>query len=118
MEGNMSDENVMKAIAAMAAQLTVLTETAGSIDTRLERVEHRLEGVGQRLDSLEARVDGMHERFDQLEDRVQSLERRVEAGFNYIDGRYDGLIKVFSDNWRDHDRRLTDLERKPRGSSR
>lgn len=102
--------------ASVDARFDRVDARADRLDARLERIEDRLDGMDARFDGMDDRFRALEVRIGRLETRMDALERRVAEGFHMLDGRIHGVIEIFGDHFRSHERRLGDIERKRRRS--
>ena len=81
------------------------------IDERFDRVEDRLDGVEDRLDSLENKVENLDKAIFDLQLRVGSVEDRLKSIEKTL-GPLLTVVDIMKDNWKDHDMRISRLEKK------
>jgi hypothetical protein len=77
---------------------TTLADVVASIKELGDRWDGRIDSVGERLDR---RIDSLGDRLDA---RIDKLDTNVSK-------RLDGILKILGGHHRDHERRITALEK-------
>ncbi len=77
---------------------TTLADVVASIKELGDRFDARIDSLGDRLDT---RIDSLGDRLDT---RIDQLDRNVNK-------RLDGVLKLLGGHHREHERRITALEK-------
>ncbi len=101
--------------AYLGAKLDAMAEATakgfGIMDHRMESMDHRMESMDHRMESMDHRMASMGVKLDALTDVTVKGLAAVQGEIARTNVRIDKLIENTGEHWRDHERRISALEK-------
>lgn len=73
--------------------LDVLSDFAGNVDQRFEKIDQRFEKIDQHFEKIDQRFDRVEERLDRVENRLGNIESTMVTK-----NQFTGLLDVLREN--------------------
>ncbi|OGW15843.1 MAG: hypothetical protein A3G93_03405 [Nitrospinae bacterium RIFCSPLOWO2_12_FULL_45_22] len=87
-----SDREIIEGLAAIRADIKVLSQKIDGLDKRIDSLDKRIDGIEK---SLSQRIDGLDKRIDSVEkslsQRIDSLDKRIDSVEKSLSQRIDSL---------------------------